>query len=108
MLTQLGSGNDDLSGADAIIWQEDNFEEINNVVVRINEHTHAVYHLNNHLGVVISWRCLSTNHDHARDKLIFSFCGGSIFDFEISVNAVKQIEELTLVLVNSLNLHVIE
>ena len=54
----------------------------------------------NLLGSVVPWRCLATDHDSPRDKR----CTGISLDSVVEGDDVKNIQELSFVLVNTFNL----
>ena len=63
---------------------------------------------NDCLGVVVTWGSLSSDHDNSWHKLVLSLVSWSIENFEISMNNIEDIHHLSLVLMNSLDLNVIQ
>ena len=64
--------------------------------------------LNESFSVVISWSSLSTDHNNSWNEFVLSLMLRSVKDIEISMNYVKNVHKLSLVLMNSLNLDVIQ
>jgi len=63
--------------------------------------------LNESFSIVISRGGLSTDHDDSWDEFVLSLMLWSVKDCEISMDNPKDVHELSLVLVNSLNLDII-
>lgn len=106
MLGEFGSWDNDLSARHVVIWQEDDLEEISNVVVVVDLEGDGSDKLDDSLGVMVTWGSFTTDHDNSWDEFVSSLVLWSIEDCEISMNDIKDVHELSLVLVNSLNLDI--
>ena len=62
--------------------------------------------LDNSLGVMVTWSSFTTDHDNSWDEFVLSLVLWGIEDSEISMNDIKDVHELSLVLMNSLNLDI--
>ena len=63
--------------------------------------------LNDGFGVVISWSSFSTDHDDLWNKFGSSLVNWSFQNKKISVDNLKDVHKLSLILVNSLDLNII-
>ena len=63
---------------------------------------------NDSLGVVVTWGSLSSDHDNSWHELVLSLVSWGIENFEISMNNIEDVHHLSLVLMNSLDLNVIQ
>ena len=107
MLRHLSSRDDDLSARNVVIWQEYNLQQVSNFVITVNLLGYSGNELNNGFGVVISRSGLSSDADDSWHEFALSLVSWGIENTKISVNDVKDVHELSLVLMNSLNLDVI-
>ena len=108
MLGQLGGWDDDLGRGNVVVWKEDNLEEVTDVTVRIDNRADSVDELDDDLGVVVSWSSLTSDHDDSWDELGVSLTSWGVLDAQVTVHDVENVEELSLVLVNSLYLDVVK
>lgn len=106
MLRELGSWDNDLSARDVVVWQENDLKKISNLWVVVNLEGNGSDQLDDSLGVMVTWGSFTTDHDNSWDEFVSSLVLWSIEDCEISVNDIKDVHKLSLVLVNSLNLDI--
>ena len=63
--------------------------------------------LDESLGVVVTWSGFTTDADDSWDEFALSLVGWGIKDCKISEDNIKDVHELSLVLMNSLNLNIV-
>ena len=107
MLRKLSSWDDEWSGGDGVVGQEDNLQKVSNCCGSVDFVLDSVDQLNNVLGICISWSSLSSEHDDSWHKLSCSFSLWGVQNGQVSMNDVEDVHELSLVLVNSFDLDVI-
>ena len=64
--------------------------------------------LDDGLGVMVTWGSLTTDADDSWDESASSLVGWGIKNGQVSVDDVEDVHELSLVLVDSLDLHIVE
>jgi len=108
MLRKLRSWNDDLSGRNVVVWQEDDLEKVANLVIVVDLVADGSDQLDDGLGIVVTWSSLATNSYDSWDELVSSLILWSVKNGKISVNDVQNVHELSLILMYSLNLNIIK
>ena len=63
--------------------------------------------LDDHFSVVVAWRRLAADHYDPRHELFRTFADRCIFDRYVAMHDVKNVKQLTLVLVNTFNLNIV-
>lgn len=106
MLRELGSWDNDLSARNVVVWQEDDLKKVSNLWVVVYLEGNGGNQLDDSLGVMVTWGSFTTDHDNSWDEFVSSLVLWGIEDCEISVNDIKDVHELSLVLMNSLNLDI--
>ena len=77
-------------------------------MVVVNLLRHRGDQFNDSLCVVVTWGSLSSDHDNSWHELILSLVSWGIKDFEISMDNIEDVHHLSLILMNSLDLNVIQ
>lgn len=106
MLRHLGSWNNDLSAGHIVVWQENDLQQVSDLVVAVDSLGNRGDQFDDGLGVVVTWSSLSTNANDSWHESVFSLVGRGVQNGEVSVDNVKDVHKLSLVLVNSLDLNV--
>ena len=84
------------------------FSEIANGVIIIDLVPNCGNQLDDGLGVVVAWSSLATDGYDSWDKLASSLVLRSVEDGQVPVNNVKNVHELSLILVDSLDLDIVK
>mmetsp|Transcript_26895 Transcript_26895/g.40991 ORF Transcript_26895/g.40991 Transcript_26895/m.40991 type:complete len:327 (-) Transcript_26895:1261-2241(-) len=108
MLRQLRSGDDHLGSRHVVVGEEDHLQEVSDAVVIVDFLRNGSDELDESLGVVVAGSSLSADHDDAGHELLLSLTLRSSEDLQVSVDNVENVHQLTLVLVNTLNLDVVK
>uniref|UniRef100_A0A1Y1L8Q7 Uncharacterized protein n=1 Tax=Photinus pyralis TaxID=7054 RepID=A0A1Y1L8Q7_PHOPY len=91
--------------AHVIILQENNLEQVTNILVLIHHRADRVDQVDNLLGHPISRRSFTAKDTHAR-QLLLTLVGRHGLEAQILMNNAKDVQLLTLILVDTLDLHV--
>ena len=107
MLGQLSSRDDDLSTTHIVVGEEYDLEKVTNLRIIVYFLRHTVDKFDDGLGIMVARSSLTTNHDNSRHELVLPLVSWSIEDGQVSVDDIKNVHELSLVFVNSFDLHII-
>lgn len=107
MLAEVGSGDDDLGLANIVVLDEDNFEQVTDLLVLVDDGSDVVDEVNNLLSHPVARCSLSTKDGNAGLLLLPLFRRHGL-EAKVSVNNTKNVELLALVFVNALYLNVEE
>ena len=77
-------------------------------MVMVHLVTHSGNQLDDGFGIVVSWRSLSTNCNDSWHEFVSSLALWRVEDGQVPVDDIQDVHELSLVLVDSLYLHVIQ
>jgi len=108
VLGHLRGWNNDLGARYIVVWEEDHFEEVTDISIAINDSADRINQLNDDLGRVVSWSCLTSNHDDTWHELGRTLMLRSVFDRQVAENHVQDVQQLAFVLMNSLDLNVVQ
>lgn len=108
MLRKLSCWNDDLSGGNIIIRQEHNLKKIADIRIAVDNSADSIDKLNDNLGCIVSRGSLSSNHNDARNELVGSLLLYGLLDLHVAMNGEQDVQELSLVLMYTLNLNIKE
>lgn len=107
MLGKISCWNDNLSTRNAIVFQEDNLEKVMDWPVVINYLTNCINQLDETLGILVTWGCLTSNKDNSWDKFLISLLFWSPQDIMISMDNIKDVHKLTFVFMDSLDHNIV-
>mmetsp|Transcript_15458 Transcript_15458/g.26591 ORF Transcript_15458/g.26591 Transcript_15458/m.26591 type:complete len:531 (+) Transcript_15458:357-1949(+) len=105
MLGDVVGRDDDLGSGHIVVGDEDHLEQIANGRVRIHDGADGVDELDDALGHHVRWGGFATEDAHARNDVCALIRAG-VLDRVVSVDDTEDVEELALVLVNTLHLDV--
>ena len=102
LLGNVGCRDDDLGVGYLVVLDEDNFDLVVNGLIVVDDICHRVDELDGQLGGLVSRGCLG-----AEDKgVLGNIQSGILFDLVVQVHHVQDIHQLTLVFVQTFDLHV--
>lgn len=107
MLGNIRGRADNFGLADVVVLEEDDLEQVTNICVIVHNRSNRVDQVNNLLGHPVTRSSLSTK-DGDTGLLLLSLLERHGLEAEIAVNDTKDVELLSLVLVNTLDLDVKE
>lgn len=107
MLGNFRGWDNNLSRRYVVVGQENNLQKISDSLIIVNFVHDSIDKFDLSLSSKVTRGSLSSNHDYSSLELLSSLVNGSVQDCQISVNNIKNIHELSLVLMNSLNLNII-
>ena len=102
LLGHIGSGKDYLGVADAVILDEHNLDLAFDALVRVDHAGHIVDQPDDQLRAVVGRTGLGAENEGARDKRHIRI----VFDLIVQVHHVQDIQQLALVLMQTLDLHI--
>ena len=104
MLGEVGCGNDALRKRNAVVWQEGNFDQVFDAGVVVDLGCHGVDGFDDELGGIVSWRGFGCEDEDAWGERFL----GILENAAVEGQNVEQIQVLTLVFVQALDLDVEE
>ena len=107
MFANVGRRNDDLCLADIVVLDEDTLEQIANIWIVVDDFPDAVDQVDDSLGHPVARSSLATEDGDARSELLL-LLGGHGLDLKVAVNNAKDVELLSFILMNTLDLDVEE
>ena len=105
MLGQLRSGYDDFGATDVVVGDENELKQVTHVRVVVHLLPHRADELDDALGHVVTRRSLAADDDDARYHF-FALLRRRRLDLIVPVNHREYVEQLTLVLMDALDLNV--
>ena len=108
MLGQLSGRDDRLGGRNVVVWKEDQLQEVLNFWVVIDDGTNRVDEVDDHLGPCVAWSGFTSDHHYTSLELGFPLLSWRGLNFDVAVDAPQEVQKLTLILMNSLDLDVIK
>lgn len=105
VLADIAGRADDLCLADIVVGQVNDLEGVANILVIVDNLANLVDKVDDCLGHPITRSSLAAKNRHTRRQLLALFRGHG-FDLQIAVNDTENVQLLTLVLVNTLDLNI--
>ena len=102
LFRQVGGRNDRLGQADIVVGQEHHLEQVPHRRVVVDHPRHIIGELDDQLGRMIARRRLAGEYFHPRHEVAH----GLGADFVIEGDGLQNIQQLPLVFVDALDLHV--
>lgn len=107
VLAEVIGRDDHLSLANVVVLEEDNLELVTNVLVLVYHGADAVDEVDNLLSHPVTRRSLATENGNTR-QLLLALLRGHGLQSKVAMNDTKDVHLLTLVLVDTLHLHIEE
>lgn len=107
VLADVAGWDDDLGLADVVVLDEDDFQEISNILVIVDNSTNAVDQVDDSLSHPVTRSSLATEDRDSRDLLLALLWRHGL-DRQVSVDDSEDVHLLTLVLVYAFDLDVEE
>ena len=104
LLREVGCGNDALRKRNAVVWQEGNFDQVFDAWVGVDLGSHGIDGFDDELGGIVSWCGFGSEDEDAWGERLF----GILENAAVEGQNVEQIQVLTLVFVEALDLDVEE
>lgn len=105
VLADVGSRADDLCLADIVVFQEDNLEEISNIRIGVHDLSNLADQVNDGLRHPVTGSSLASENRDTRLELL-TLLWRHLLDGKVAVNDTENVQLLTLVLVDTLDLHI--
>lgn len=105
MFAEVRSRADNFGLAHVVVGNEDDLEKVTNVLVIVHNCPNAVDQVNDLLRHPVPWSSLATENGDARE-LLLPLLGLHGLEGQVTVNDAKDVELLTLVLVDTLDLNI--
>lgn len=105
MLRDIARRGDYLGLADIVVCEEDDLKQVADIRVVVHDIANLVDEMDDSLRHPVPWRCLATKDRHPRSELL-PLLGRHGLDLQVSVDDTEDVELLTLVLVDTLHLHI--
>lgn len=107
MLANVRRRANNLGLADIVVLEENHLEKVANVRVVVHHRADGIHQVNDLLRHPVAGRRFAAKDGHAR-LLLLAFLQGHRLELQVAVDDAKDVELLSLVLVNSLHLNVKE
>jgi hypothetical protein len=105
VLGNVACRDDNLSLADVVVLEEYHLQEVANFSIVVDDLADLVDQVDDCLGHPVARCCFTTENADTRLNLLALLCG-HVLQLEVAVDHTKDVQLLTLVLVNSLHLNV--
>src|ERR1700761_3726835 len=105
MLTNIRRRYDDFGLADIVIWNEDNFHQITNITIVVDNISNLVDKMNHSLGHPISRSSLTTKNGNSWNSRLL-LLWSHLLDLEITMNTPKNVHLLPFILMYTFDLNI--